>query len=100
MGASKKHKNDLNYMENYMLEKIKKYIIQNYGIDYWHTHMGLVNTYLNNQEKFKLIEQNGEIVLVSDLTDKKNKGIKEFMKDTITYECDVGKVENKKELFK
>lgn len=82
-----------------MLKKIKKYIIQNYGIDYWHTHMGLVNTYLNNQEKFKLIEQYGEIVLVSDLTDKKNKGIKELMKDTITYECDVGKVENKKELL-
>lgn len=82
-----------------MFEKIKKYIIQNYGIDYWNIHMGLVNTYLNNQKQFKLIEQNGELVLVSDLTVKKNKGIKELMKDTITYECDVGKVENKKELL-
>ena len=82
-----------------MFEKIKKYIIQNYGIDYWNTHMGLVNTYLNNQKQFKLIEQNGELVLIQDLSDKKNKGIKELMKDTITYECDVGKVENKKELL-
>lgn len=83
-----------------MLEKIKKYIIQNYGIDYWHTHMGIVKTYLDNQKEFRLVEQNGEIALIRDLSDKKNKGIKELMKDTITYECDVGKVKNKKELLK
>lgn len=83
-----------------MLEKIKKYIIQNYGIDYWHTHMGIVKTYLDNQKEFRLVEQNGDIALIRDLSDKKNKGIKELMKDTITYECDVGKVENKKELLK
>lgn len=82
-----------------MLEKIKKYIIQNYGIDYWHTHMGIVKTYLDNQKEFKLVEQNGDLALVRDLSDKKNKGIKELMKDTITYECDVGKIENKKELL-
>lgn len=83
-----------------MLEKIKKYIIQYYGIDYWHTHMGIVKTYLDNQKEFRLVEQNGEIALIRDLSNKKNKGIKELMKDTITYECDVGKVKNKKELLK
>lgn len=82
-----------------MFEKIKKYIIQNYGIDYWHTHMGIVKTYLDNQKEFRLVEQNGDLALVRDLSVKKNKGIKQIIKDTINYECDVGKVENKKQLL-
>lgn len=82
-----------------MLEKIKKYIIQNYGIDYWHEHMGMIRTYLNNPKEFELIEQGSELVLVRNLNDKKNKGIKEIIKDTINYECDVGKIENKKQLL-
>lgn len=82
-----------------MLEKIKKYIIQHYGIDYWHEHMGMIRTYLNHPKEFELVEQGNELVLVRNLNDKKNKGIKEIIKDIVNYECDVGKVENKKQLL-